>query len=252
MHQTVRPTILVTRPLPQANALAALIRQQGWQPIVFPTIVIESLLTNDNQSNAYLAQKHFDIAIFTSVNAVSGAKLLQPHQRAMIKCLAIGAATAAQLQQLGFEVANLPQQQYSSEGLLDLPELRALAGQSVVLFTGKEGRTMLTETLQNRQATVTTVYCYQRVCPKPADRNIWRAWQEQGMNIILATSQENLRNLFALVDVSGHHFLQQCRLVTLSQRISHFAKSCGFMGEIRITRQASDQAIIECIKSWED
>ncbi len=254
-----QPTILITRPLAQAQPLAKQLEAIGWSSIIFPTIDIEPLNIEAELNALITSGQQFDSIIFTSANAVThGLPLIQKfllnihHNKDQLKFIAVGRATASALQKMGIATVTTPEQ-FSSEGLLANSALLQVKDSAIAIVTGKDGRTLLADTLRQRQARVTMLYCYQRTCPTVAvERTLMLEWQEQGLNTILAPSLESLRNLFALLDEGGKHFLRHCRLLSFSQRINAYAKTLGFKGEMRVVSQPSNQGIIECLQNWED
>jgi len=88
--------ILLTRPLTQVKLLEDLVNNSGHQPLLFPTLSIEAL------KNTPL-KKHYDVAIFISVNAVDyGFEVLNSLNHHHNQIFAVGAATAKKTQRLWF------------------------------------------------------------------------------------------------------------------------------------------------------
>ena len=134
--------ILVTRPREQAAGLAALIREEGGEPILFPAIEIGDLadLTAFHAITDRL--ETFDLAIFISPTAVQRAlDLLQARRKgrawpARLQVAAIGRGTARELERSGFPGVLAPAAEADSEALLALPALATVAGKRVVVFRG--------------------------------------------------------------------------------------------------------------------
>src|SRR5688572_19374017 len=138
--------ILVTRPREQAAGLAALIREAGGEPILFPAIEIGDLADLSAFDAIADRLEAFDLAIFISPTAVQRAlDLLQARRKgrpwpARLQVAAIGRSTARELQRRGFPGVLAPAVEADSEALLALPALPALAnvaGRRVVVFRGQ-------------------------------------------------------------------------------------------------------------------
>jgi uroporphyrinogen-III synthase len=118
----------------------------GARPLVFPALAIEDLAWSDRieRSIAHLAQASW--AIFVSANAVD--KGLAAAQRAgawpvQARVAAVGEATAQALHAGGFRDVLAPRERHDSEALLELPQLRHVAGERVMIFRGQGGRERL-------------------------------------------------------------------------------------------------------------
>ena len=138
--------ILVTRPAHQAGALAEKIRAAGGEPVLFP--VLEILDIADPRPLLELIGRldEFDLAIFISPNAVNKAMSLIQANRAIpsgLKFAAVGQGTVAALQKFGVRSVIAPTKRFDSEALLEMAELKEVAGKRVVIFRGDGGRQLL-------------------------------------------------------------------------------------------------------------
>jgi hypothetical protein len=79
---------LLTRTLSQVQSLQTLLSEQGYQPVLFPTLEIKSLNNKPLKAN-------YDALIFISANAVEyGLETLKMLDYQSTKVFAVGAATA--------------------------------------------------------------------------------------------------------------------------------------------------------------
>ena len=133
------PTVLITRPLPQAKHLREQLEAIGVGSVVFPTIEIVPLLTSEQLIQQLSPEA--DYLIVTSVHAVreSLSRLTTP-------CIAVGRATAKALAAVGVHTIITPEQ-FSSEGLLALPQLQDVQYQQITLLSGVGGRNVLAHAL---------------------------------------------------------------------------------------------------------
>ncbi len=224
--------VLVTRPAHQAEHLCQLIAEKGGQPIRLPVIEIVEI----DDKSALLEcrnQESLDIAIFISANAVEKTlPTLQPRQ-----VIAVGKRTAQTLKAWGI-TALCPPPPFNSEALLSMPQMQSVTGKKIVIFRGEGGRELLADTLRERGASVKYVQVYRRVQPPtPA----WIANTQ--IDIIIVTSQEGLRNLFAMLD--GQSWLRHTPLVVMSERIRAEAERLGVDAPVVVASEASDEGLLE-------
>ncbi|MFQ5993618.1 MAG: uroporphyrinogen-III synthase [Acidiferrobacterales bacterium] len=242
--------VLVTRPVHQAESLSSMIEAERGEAVRVPTV--EILDPDDMQALQSVINRldKFNIAIFVSANAATkGIGALKKNRSQWPENLTVacvGAASARELQRLGLEPSIVPDQNFSSEGLLACPELTEVAGKEIVIFRGVGGRELLGETLATRGARIEYAECYRRAIPRIDITPLLRTGE---IDIVTATSVEALRNLLALTVDSGRAILHRLPLVVISQRVAHAARSMGF-AHIRVAEQASDGAIVKAIKAW--
>ncbi|MFO6424467.1 uroporphyrinogen-III synthase [Motilimonas sp. KMU-193] len=247
---TAQPRILVTRPEKHQQSLLDALHQQGWFAIGQPllTITTNPDITRLIQYQTQLDE--FDIIIAISDNAVAYThQWLQQQLRpwpAHSHYYAIGANTATQWQQLANIVARYPLQA-DSEGLLQMPELSAVAGHKVLLLKGNGGRDLIASELSQRGAKVIEIGTYQR---QPITLNAAETvakWQHDEINSVIITSGEILSALLNIVPKSERNWLFQLNLIVISQRIAKLAQAAGFT-QIRIAQGASPTALIQCLQ----
>jgi uroporphyrinogen-III synthase len=238
-------SILVTRPLPQAHALANSIAKFGGDPIVFPAIAIQAL-------NAVAPEPH-DLIIFVSVNAVEhGASLIQ--RIAGTRIAAIGKATAAALSAANTAPDIVPDSSFTSEALLALPELQLAAGQRVLIVRGEGGRETLHKTLTTQGLVVNTLEVYRRVKPATsldAIAALEQRWAEDGIDAVTATSVETFKNLVEILSDRGRELLKGTLLVAPTRRIIDAAIELGWNAEALVAGSADDAAILGSLARWQ-
>ncbi|HET7633312.1 MAG TPA: uroporphyrinogen-III synthase [Burkholderiales bacterium] len=224
--------IVVTRPRVQAEALAARLRAAGGVPILFPLLEIRE---PDAAALAALDRvigriDQYDLAIFVSPNAVSGAMQRIADKRRLplrLRIAAVGPGSARELARFGIGDVIVPQQRFDSEALLALPQLADIAGQRIVIFRGNGGRPLLGDTLVARGAVVEYAECYRRVMPQLDTAPLLDAWKHHRIDAITITSSEGLRNLFEGVGESGRPLLQETPLIATHRRIADAARALG-------------------------
>ena len=223
--------ILVTRPRAQAEGLAALIRKEGGEPILFPAIEIGDLADLSAFHAIVDRLEEFDLAIFISPTAVQRALDLLRTRRngrpwpARLQVAAIGRGTARELERSGFAEVLAPATEADSESLLALPALPVVAGTHVVVFRGQGGREVLGDTLAARGARVEYAECYRRV--RPAQEVSSPAWANRALDAVTVSSSESLANLDALLGAWRRDWLQESPLFVSHPRIAEEAERLG-------------------------
>jgi uroporphyrinogen-III synthase len=227
---------LITKPEHQAKNLCAQIENLGGRCILFPTLTIKTLPA-EQIAKAISQLSSTDKIIFTSANAVHP---VIPHWSALSSAavFAVGPGTASALANLQI-TAKIPTE-FSSEGLLALPDLQTVHHQQIVIFSGIGGRTRLQEELKKRGATVQKIAVYQRECPvltaifPPIEK----------ISLVISTSEESLKNLWAMVGPEGQTWLKEQRLLVISTEMQRLAQRLGFKHPAIRADNASDEAIL--------
>lgn len=245
--------VLVTRPQPQAEALARLIEAAGGEAIRFP--VVEILAPADSRPLLALIERlhEFDLAIFISPNAVNRALNLVKARRdwpAPLPIACVGKGSAKELKHFGLTPAIVPQGRFDSEALLEEPQLKAVDGKNVVIFRGDGGREVLANTLAERGARVEYAECYRRVKPNVDTAPLLRRWARGEIDLVTVTSAEALRNLYDLLGKLGQQWLVKTPAVVVSERIAQICRELGFKSEVMVSPQASDESIVQTLRAW--
>lgn len=165
---------------------------------------------------------------------------------AQVRWIAVGAATAAELERrLGIRALSPPEGARDSEGVLAL--LGPVAGCTVALLTAPAGRDWLLPALQAQGARVVVVHLYQRRprAPGPDELACLRAATQP--LVFSATSVALLQQVAALLPVLGRQPADTA-LVVASERIAAAARATGFL-DIRIAGGAAVAellAVLQC------
>ncbi len=248
--------VLVTRPAHQAEPLCRLIEQHGGVAIRYPTLAIgpppDLVLTTARARLARLAD--YDLAIFTSVNAVNGALPLIREQGDAVppglEIAAIGAATARALAGQGIAPCLQAANEATSEGLLALDRLQSthINGQRVLMVRGVGGRTLLADTLRDRGARVEHAVVYQRQRPLLDPEPVLECWARGAIGAVTVTSDESLRNLFDMLGAAGQDYLRATPLIVVSARTRQTAAEYGCR-HLLLAQDASDAALTAVLLS---
>jgi uroporphyrinogen-III synthase len=245
---TDRPRVLVTRPAGQAQGLCEQLEQAGFAAIHVPGIAISDPVDDRALVTLIPVLEQYQLAVFVSSNAVRHGleRLLQQRSWPARTAIAtVGSSTTAAVEALGLKVSHVPEQEFSSEGLLALPALRNMTGQRVVILRGNGGRDTLHETLTARGAQVEYVEVYRRSCPEGGPAMLLPLLREHRLAAITATSNETLQNLFDMAGAGGQPLLRNIPLVVASRRQAALAARLGFRQGALIAGHASDAAMLD-------
>ena len=213
-------TIVITRPVEQAQLLCQMVKDAGGDCVQFPLLKISPLTDYSSLDPTFKQLSQFDFAIFVSSNAVDQA-FHRLHQLNVdfpksIACIAVGPSTSAALSARGL-TAITPPSRFDSEGLLALEELQHLSNKKVLLVRGVGGRELIASTLRARGAKVVLAECYQREQPQPHCAELDTLWQNQGISAVLITSSEAMRHLLDLAQ--DRPWLSQTKLIVNHARV---------------------------------
>lgn len=240
-------TVLVTRPAAQCAVLCEEIVRHGGSAIPFPAIAIEPVAIE-----ATVASGDYDLIVFVSVNAVEhGARHVSKGERTRIA--AIGRATSAALAAAELPADIVPEAGFTSEALLEHPELRLTEGARVLIVHGEGGRELLQETFVAHGMLVETREVYRRVRPQVDAARVAEVearWAEDGIDVVTATSIETLQNLQAMLTERGRQLLSSAALLVPSRRIVAAAVGAGLHGEAVVAAGADDASMIGALAQW--
>ena len=246
--------ILNIRPAHQQAGLNQLLKAQGADVLSFPTIEISKVKATEFHQHLASRINDYQIAIFVSRNAVDGAFAFLGSEPlpAHLKLAVIGEgshqALAQRVEDLGRRL--IRSELYNSEGLLGASELQLVEGQKILIFRGQQGRTLLTEQLQARGASVDHCEVYQRKLPDYDDLEFSRLSEKQVPSLVLLTSTEGMQNLLALVDEYSQSKLLQTPWLLISERMRESAVKLGHNAVTLIARKASDEGIVQTLIEW--
>lgn len=252
-------SVVLTRPLGQADQLAEAIEAQGGHCIHYPLMEINALdpehdrLVYQQAQQAILNLDQYQQLIFISTNAVRyGMDWIEqywPQLPVDIRWLAIGRATGQALQTAGVpcEISS-DEAPMNSEALLQLPGLQNLQGQKLLILRGVGGREYLAEQLRQRGALVDYAECYRRGPVSLPAGELDRLLEEQHNVVLLANSGETLAYLGEALTLPSS---RQLPLVVPGERVVGMAQEQGF-SNIVCAGNAGTAAIIQALQQVAD
>jgi uroporphyrinogen-III synthase len=244
--------VLVTRPEHQAMPLCRLLELHGAQATRLPALEIVACGDRRILTERIGMLDSFDLIIFTSANAVRfGASLLDQNRH--LRLAAIGAATARALNQVGYDVAFMPNETPNSEGLLAHPRLEHLSGQRILVIKGSEGRKLLQQELTRRGAAVVTADVYRRV-PADVGAATLQALQQQvvagEIQVVTATSLEVGVALLGMLPAGLRLGLEQVPWLVPGARVAAGLREQGLRAPLLLADSAEDQDLVGALLRW--
>jgi len=226
----VKPTVVLTRPGNDNRELAGQLQAEGFTVLIQPVMRITPCdpgplptLTSDSK------------VIFISANAVEhGLRTLDlALEQSQASCFAVGQRTASALAAAGFS-AVCPERA-DSEGLLALPALADVAGESVLLVKGEGGRQLLAETLSTRGAQVMEYCCYRRD-QEPVDAQAFCQRLSSTETVIFqANSVETLDYLEAILSAGRCLARDRAVVAVPSVRVASVARERGWQQVVELS-----------------
>jgi len=148
------------------------------------------------------------------------------------------------LRELGIVNVIAPTERFDSEGLLDLPELRDVAGWKVLILRGDGGRELLGDTLKARGAAVEYAACYRRSKPQQDTA----ALLDAAPDALTVTSSEALDYLWQMLGDTQRDRACAVPLFVPHQRIAALAQRQGWR-QVRLT-DAGDDGLLSALIAW--
>jgi len=242
--------VLVTRPKLQAEGLCVAIESKGGRVIRFPVVEIADPVNLDPIYRILNHLDDYDIAIFISPNAVLKTLNAMKRERLIfpqsLQIAAIGKGSVNALNAKGVSVDVYPQHQFNSEALLAQEGMHHVQNKRILIFRGEGGREVLAETLRQRGANVSYAEVYRRILPDFDITTLVEMWS--GVDVVTVTSNEGLQNLYNMTSSDGHVQLLSTQLLVISHRAVSLAKKLGFSKPVWVTKEVSNDAIIEVLQ----
>lgn len=267
--QAESPTIVVTRPLAQAECLAAELHVKGLATQCFPLLEITPVSDAGPLQAALAKLESFALVVFVSPNAIEHALAhLQRPWPAAVPIAVVGPGSVRALAKRGIvapavriyfpSASAAGVVRYDSEALLATlveqgMDASRLQGKPVLLIRGNGGRELLSAQLRRLGAELTVVEAYRRMPPQP-DAEAWQAIRAllARPHAWLLTSSEAVRNLMILAEdalpAEELAKLRQSKAFAPHARIVESAREMGF--ENVCLTGAGDDQLLEAVCAW--
>ncbi len=194
--------VAITRPAHQADELAEMIRAQGGEPFIAPTIEIRPIRGPAVKRLLYLLMRgEIDYLVFLSQNA---AELLADDlvrcSLAQTRVIAIGPKTKAVLERKGIKVYAVPGE-YTSEGIIQVLKGEGLRRKLIAIPRTEEAPSKLRHNLSRMGARIFEIPVYRTVFPEGDQRvdKLIDGILSGQVDVVTFTSASSVRNFFEAV-----------------------------------------------------
>lgn len=246
-------SVVITRPIAQAETFAQQVVAQGRNAIVFPLLEIKPLADPAPLRAALADVTGYAMVAFVSPNAIDATFKIVCDWPKGVALAVIGEGSRAALARHGLTSANaeiispLDPERTDSETLLDALDLNALRGKRVLIVRGETGRELLADALRGAGIDVVQVAAYRRNAPAlDSTQQIRLKELANSENDWIITSSEALRNLIQMAqqvlgDDGVAKMLQQ-QIIVSHVRIEETARALGFR-RITLTGSGDEQLL---------
>ncbi len=244
--------VLVTRPAHQNKDLIKALQTAKYQYFTCPAIQIETL--HSARQSIDMALRHpCDAFIFVSVNAANiGLQLLSPYRSILLQSeiFTIGLSTHKVLKEWinhidkTIHCAPAP---YRSESLLSLFQLnqRNIAGKTIIIIAGENGRTLIRDRLKNLGALVQTLAVYKST--QVDDLTHQLAKLKHNISVLTAMSAQTLENLDIAIKTAQLDTWYDLPLIVPGDRVQKLADQLGYRN-IYAIEYPNNQLILQAIQ----
>jgi uroporphyrinogen III methyltransferase / synthase len=251
--------VLVTRAREQSGSAAALLRDQGADVVVVPTIEIRDPVDPDPVTRALrdLRAGAYGWAVFTSANGVdrtwNALTSVGADARAFgaAKLAAIGPATAHALEIHGLR-ADLVAKEFVGESLARemLGALRsapAAAPWRVLLARAAKARDVVPETLRAAGCQVDVVAVYEtHAPPRETVETLARELEHGGIDVATFTSSSTVENFCDLLGPRAVELLKHVRVATIGPVTTETARVRGLRVDV-VAREYTVSGLVQAL-----
>jgi uroporphyrinogen-III synthase len=238
-------SVVITRPVGRCLALERRVVALGGTPLRLSGSSLRPPLNKKLAHQQLVLAAHSDIQIYVSPTSVRYAWLLcADYQHKLAKqTFAVGPTTAKALQKRGV-CAHLPIANYTSEGLLNHPQLQSVQGKTISIIAAPDGRTVLADALRARGAQVRVIMVYRRVPARWSTRQKNLLASASPPRLWLISSIQTLNQLKTRLLASEWYRLKDDWLIVASARIADTAIQLGCR-RVRVAQSALTQDLLK-------
>jgi uroporphyrinogen III methyltransferase/synthase len=241
--------VLVTRAVRQAGSLGALLRDEGAQPVLAPTIRIAPPDDTGPLRDAITHLDSYAWLLFTSGNAVDSFFSMLAEERLDARAIgsarvcAIGAKTASALAAHGVQ-ADLVPDDARAEGVVAALAPTLDDGTHILLPRAEVAREILPESLREAGAEVDVVTAYRNLPPDAADVARIESLIDPGeIDAVLFTSSSTVRNLHELLGDQAATRLNALALFSIGPVTTRTAEQLGLRVRATSTVQTIESLV---------
>ncbi|TVS13762.1 MAG: uroporphyrinogen-III synthase [Wenzhouxiangella sp.] len=219
--------ILVTRSGAEGQALAGRLRAAGLAALHYAPVVLRGPADPDAIRRHLLALLPADCLVVPSAEALRRlVTLVDPGRLAGMPVVVPGRGTARVATALGLGNVLAPNDQGTSERILDLPALQAVDGRRVLILGASGGRRLIEQTLRERGAQVHRVHVYRRLPARPSADLLATLAAGDDLVALLASggALEGLQRHFS---TAAWRTLTSGLVIAPSRRVADLARAAG-------------------------
>lgn len=237
--------ILVTRPLEASQQLAAELDAKGLFSVVMPLYTFAARPLNHEMQATLSSAATRSLAVFTSPRAVQfGLPHIPPDQVKNFEFAVVGSATGAKLESAGHHVHLQARSGFTSEDLLQVPELLAAPGEAII-FCAPGGRKTLARGLDDLGWKVTQLMVYERIPLPPRPGKVEVLSNAENL-LSVWTSISALKLAEEILPANLWERLLASPALVISTRIQHHLRQLG-ASRVELADGPGNPALLESI-----
>ncbi|WP_150539562.1 uroporphyrinogen-III synthase [Actinobacillus vicugnae] len=244
--------VLITRPDQRGLELVEMLNQHQIFAIHQPLFTIEAGVELPQLPSVMARLNAGDYVFAVSKHAIdfASATLEQTgfHYRSDLNYFAVGQQSAQYFSARSEQPVRYPITSENSEGLLQLAEMQALSGKNLLILRAETGRDLLAEKVSSLGAEVQCLECYRR---KYVEENLTEKislCKRVGVDTIVVTSGHILTMLYEQTAENDRIWLNECRLIVVSQRIANMAYKLGWkQNHVILSEKADNNSLLETV-----
>jgi uroporphyrinogen III methyltransferase / synthase len=237
-------TILNTRPRAQATTLTAALQQYGATVVELPALTITDNLNPKHWQNTCANIDTVDKIIFITANAANAVAKAWPSFHGEVFCIGPATNTAVQ----AFHQHTVMPKEYSVSGLLNLPQMLNLQGQSILIICGSNHNNDLKHELTKRGARVQRTTSYQVQANSSATNTQIQSIIQANINLVICTSSQGLQHIFKLFSAEHETWLLNTHLIVISEKMFGQALKLGWpAGKILRSNTPTTESILDTL-----
>ena len=235
--------VLITRQLEQSQKFASVLEESNIKNIILPVMSIKNIkLKNVDIKNI---QKS-DLVIFTSQNSVvSLMKTLSPKDFVGKNIAAIGGATKKILGDYKIKVNISPEEDFTSESLLNEIKKNKIIKKKVIIIKGIGGRNHLHKKLSEDNIVFDDIECYERYFPE--NLNDFHSFTFKDITHVCITSIDILNNFKKTCDILNLKVFKKIIFVSGNQRIASAVKKSFPTNETLVSLNPTNEEMLNTI-----
>lgn len=236
-------TVICLRPAAQQAAVRRWVLRAGGGFIALPGMRLAAMADSEQAREDLRAALRCEAVIFTSPAAVQFAnRLLSLAANPPARAFAIGEGTAKALRRVGIAAMAPTGANMHGEGVLALPQVRALR-ESAGVVTAPGGREVIAPELQRRGLAVRIAHVYRRLPPRLQARSLLALRQSAPPRAVLISSAEAIGNLADALAPQDFTLLRDAIAVVSSARLEALARELRFAHVLRAENAAPERML---------